>query len=197
MLKIFLMVLSFFSLAGCASNSTIVLNESGALNKGKGVIVTSIGRSKGGGFLPIPFVSYGIYHKDKSISEEKVAFLPAEAGLINQLGKGKYGFIHIHELDAGDYYLIGQKGRGNAAAFGLIGAVMHFDSNGKETGMAMEFSVKDGVVTYLGEILTINKNLNSDAIAITDQSSRDYRIAIKQSPKLNNVKFEKNIATKL
>ena len=189
-LRIIFLLIMISGLSACVSNRPIELNENGQLISGNGVIIVSAGRSRSPGLLP--FVSYGIYKKGKDEEAEKVGFLPAEAGMISQLGSGKYGFIHIRELPVGSYYLVGQKGRGNAAFLGLVGGMMHFDSNGRQTAIIMEFDVEEGVVTYLGEVLTIARKLNIDAIAITNQSERDLPLIL-NSPKLQQLEVKEKL----
>lgn len=95
---------------GCASqgafNDLPELETNGELPPDVGVLLVSTGRVNSGWFPKLPFVSYGVYRKAGDGEVEKVAFLPAEAGLANKLGKGKYGFIHVRELQAGSYYLV-------------------------------------------------------------------------------------------
>ena len=193
-LRIIFLLIMMAGLSACAGNRPIELNDNGELINGNGLIIVSAGRSRSPGSLP--FVSYGIYQKGKGEDGEKVGFLAAEAGLLSQLGSGKYGFIHIRELPTGSYYLVGQKGRGNAAFLGLVGGMMHFDSNGRQTGMVMEFDVEEGVVTYLGEVLTIARKLNIDAVTITNQSERDLPLMLK-SQALQQLEVKENLLKKV
>ncbi|MEC8426907.1 MAG: hypothetical protein VXZ35_00660 [Pseudomonadota bacterium] len=207
MIKRLLVVFALLWLAGCAtsgsSNKLSSLQGRGALPEDTGVLLVSAGRGPSGGFMQLPFVSYGVYLERSETQMEKIAFLPAEAGFINQLGKNKYGFVHLRELKAGRYYLVGQKGRGNAldnplGVFVVVPAgAVHYDSNGKKLGISIQFDVEPGKVNYLGEVLTVSKELTSESIKITDQSARDYSIAKKQYPELEGLEFTKVQAKKI
>ena len=186
---------------GCASqgafNDLPELETTGELSPDVGVLLVSTGRVNSGWFSQLPFVSYGVYRKAGDEEVEKVAFLPAEAGFANKLGKGKYGFIHVRELQAGSYYLVGQKGRGNAldTPVGVLAVLpagmIHYDSQGQRVGITLEFKITAGSISYLGEILTISRELDSDAIELSDQFERDFGHMKARFPQLGGVALVK------
>lgn len=203
MIKRIFTFVALMYLAGCASNGAVSklssLKESGELPEDTGILLVSSGRGPSGSLVQLPFVSYGVFleRSEMEMEMEKVAFLPAEAGFINQLGKGKYGYIHLRELKAGKYYLVGQKGRGNGLdnPLGILAVIpagaVHYDSDGKKVGISMQFDIEAGKVNYLGEVLTVSRDLSPEAIKVSDQSERDYAFAKEKQPLLNNLEFKK------
>src|SRR5262245_30768591 len=99
-------------LGGCATSHSLQgFKESGRIPDGVGVVVLSAGRAKAcadcTALKPLPFVSYELFSRAPGSAESMAAFIAAEAGMGNQLDPEQYGFVHMNELAAGDYVMIG------------------------------------------------------------------------------------------
>ena len=181
---------------GCASgtqpigsNRLEMIKATGELDPDTGVIVLSLGRDKKAcdkcktniiGILP--FVSYRVVSEGEEMKE--LAFLPAEAGAINQLGKKHYGYIHMRELPVGEYYLLGVGSRGRGAALAAGGSFVYIGSGENETPITYKFEVLANKINYLGSLITNDGRLDSSSISIFQTPDRDLEYAIKKYPEL-------------
>ncbi len=105
--------------------------------------------------------------------------------MISEIDKGHYGFIHMRELPEGKYLMLGSHSRGYnmlVAGGGYIATV--YDGE-KETGIAFEFEVEAGKVSYLGELLTFDGNLKNSSIRLSRKKDRDISYAVKKYPLLD------------
>lgn len=161
---------------GIRKNSLPGVAKTGSLAAGHGILLVSAGRKEeaakedGTNFAGIlPFVSYHILRIHGDAGYEELAFIPAEAGLFNQLGKEYYGFIHFRELPAGDYVAVGNATRGRS----LYAAGMILAPENRTTEIALRFSIEAGKINYIGELMTMRGFLRNDDIRIRDQQERD------------------------
>lgn len=199
MKKTFLIFFILFSF-GCTTtsgpkpigkNRLEQIKLTGALDDQTGVIVLSAGRNKRAckechaNWLGIlPFVSYHVV--EAFDNGEEMAFLPAEAGSINQMGKKHYGYIHMRELAAGKYYLVGVYSRGRNMVIAGGGFLAFVGPGSKETGIIFEFDVLPGKVNYLGSLITTDGRPYNSSISILQFPDRDLAYAYKKYPKLQD-----------
>jgi hypothetical protein len=161
---------------GVRKNSLPGISDNGSLAEGDGILVVSSGRKRKAGkedgtnFAGIlPFISYHILHRTNDMGYEELAFIPAEAGFSNQLGKDYYGFIHFRELPAGEYVAVGNATRGQVLYAG--GAA--WAPENRTTEIAFRFTIKAGTINYIGELMTMKGFLRNDDIRVLDQQDRD------------------------
>jgi hypothetical protein len=161
---------------GVRKNSLPQISETGSLAEGDGILLVSAGRKDkaaredGTNFAGIlPFISYHILRRTGDSSYAELAFIPAEAGFSNQLGKGDYGFIHFRELPAGEYVAIGNATRGQRL---YAGGVIWAPEN-RTTEIAFEFSIEAGKINYVGELVTVRGFLRNEDVRVLDQQERD------------------------
>jgi hypothetical protein len=161
---------------GVRKNSLPAISETGSLAAGDGILLVSAGRKDkasredGANFAGIlPFISYHILRVDGDTAYEELAFIPAEAGFSNQLGKDYYGFIHFRELPAGDYVAVGNATRGQS----LYAAGMILAPGNRTTEIAFGFSIEAGKINYIGELMTMRGFLRNEDIRVADQQERD------------------------
>jgi hypothetical protein len=192
-LQIFVLSSFFFLLMSCANtnetkiargNSLPSIEGDGTLAEGNGVLLVSTGRMEratkedGANFAGnLPFVSYDLYKVEKDGSSQKMAFVPAERLGFGDLGKEVYGFVHFFELPEGHYIAIGSESRG--VIFVAPGVIM-FPGSGS-TGIAITFSVDQGVVNYVGEWATMRGFLRTEDIRIEDKRARDLEFLYRKS----------------
>src|SRR5690606_23524275 len=138
------------------SNMLFNLEKTGAISPDKGVIVLSAGRENdpcdecNANFVGIlPFVSYHIFQLFPDDQYKEVAFLQAEAGMWNQISKENYGFIHLRELPAGNYLMVGVDSRGYDMMLAASGFFITMGDSKEKTGVAFEFEVKPEKINYL------------------------------------------------
>ena len=157
-------------------NSLPQLSATGSLAAEDGILLLSAGRKDsatkedGANFAGmLPFISYHIVRRTADANYEEVAFIPAEAGFSNQLGKDDYGFIHFRELPAGEYVAVGDATRGrNLYAGGAIWA-----PGSRTTEIAFGFSIEAGKINYVGELVTMRGFLRNEDVRVLDQQERD------------------------
>ena len=196
----YLIIIFTIMTAGCAtvpsdgparSNKLFKLEKSDDVAPGDGVIVLSAGRENdpcdecnANLFGILPFVSYHIFQLLPDEQYKEVAFLQAEAGMWNQISKEHYGFVHLRELPAGKYLMIGVNSRGYNMMFAASGFFVTVGDSGGETGVAFEFEVEPGKINYLGQFLTTNGNLVNSSINLSRHEYRDLGFAYKEYPLL-------------
>ncbi|WP_299775915.1 hypothetical protein [uncultured Pseudoteredinibacter sp.] len=190
-------IICLIFITGCASTSSIpLLQKYGSLPEGYGIVAVATGRNEVSGisFSNLSFVSYHVMKKNPVGELERVKFLPAEPGApkypLGNLGKGKYGFLHIFEMPIGEYFLIGQEGRGSSVVVAGGGAFGVFDEGLSATGIAFKFDVKPAQVNYLGEILNVDDNLVTSSMQLSNLLTRDKATALKMSKELSGIPFE-------
>ena len=174
------------------SNNTLYsLKNTGSLNPRKGVLVISAGRERNpckecnanwAGNLP--FVSYHLMHEYEQGKYRKIAFIPSEAGAFSQIGKKRYGFIHMREMPEGNYVMLGDQSRALFIQGG--GMLMMLDHGESETDISYEFSIQAGKINYLGEFVTQNGLPVNSSILISDERVRDLEFAFKKYPQLKS-----------
>lgn len=158
-------------------NSLRTINETGSLADDHGILLLSAGRKRkatkedGTNFAGIlPFLSYHILRKTSDLAYEELAFIPAEAGFSNQLGRDYYGFIHYRELPVGEYVAIGNATRGRNIY--MPGGMIWTPEN-RTTEIAFAFSVDAGKINYIGELMTMKGFLQNEDIRVLDLHERD------------------------
>lgn len=161
---------------GIRKNSLPGISAAGSLAEGDGILLVSAGRKDkadkedGANFAGIlPFVSYHILRSSGDPGYAELAFIPAEAGLFNQLGNDYYGFIHFRELPAGQYVAVGNASRGQS----LYAAGMILAPENRTTEIAFRFSIEAGKINYIGELMTMRGFLRNEDIRVLDQQGRD------------------------
>jgi len=210
-------VLLILSIAACAStggseptrvNKLPSILRTGVLAENTGVIVMSVGRKQKGleeadganwaGVLP--FVSYHIVRVLPEGQFEEIAFFPAVIGNISQINKGDFGFVHYREVPTGDYMAIGDETRGGDMVLAGGGYFLTVDPGSKTTDIAFSFTVRSGVVNYLGELVTMNNQLKNSSIRMADEYDRDIQRVMKRYSEVkemtvNKVTLEPIVAT--
>lgn len=183
---------------GGRKNSLPAISQQGFLNEGDGILLMSAGRNKnaakedGTNFAGIlPFISYHLLRKTDDLDYEELAFIPAEAGLRNQLDKGCYGYIHYRELPAGDYVAIGNKSRGQSV---LLPPGIVLSPGNRTTEIAFEFSIKPGEINYIGELMTMRGFSRNDDIRITDQHERDVAFLLGEHEEVTGLLVDVRLA---
>ncbi len=183
---------------GIKTNSLPAISQHGSLNNGDGILLMSAGRREnapkedGTNFAGIlPFISYHLLRKIDDQNYEELAFIPAEAGWRNQLGKGYYGFIHYRELPAGDYLAIGNKSRGRTL-YGQPGMVLGPDN--RPTEIAFEFLIRAGEINYIGELMTMRGFLKNDDIRVLDEHERDVAVLMDEYEEISDLLVEVRLA---
>ena len=210
-MKIYLILAISSLLAACATtppngpisgNTLYSIEATGQIGDSQGVLVMSAGRERDpcdecnanwAGILP--FISYHLMHEYEEGKYKEIAFIPAEAGAFSQIGKKRYGFIHMRELPEGKYVMLGDNSRGRPMMIAGGGFFLMMDDCSNETGIAYEFEVQEGKINYLGEFVTENGILENSSILLSDEKDRDLEYAYKKYPKLKTYEVIKVEAT--
>ena len=182
---------------GARKNSLPGISENGLLGEGDGILLVSSGRknkankAEGANFAGIlPFISYHVLRRINDLDYEELAFIPAEAGFSNQLGKDYYGFIHFRELPAGEYVAVGNATRGQVLYAG--GAA--WAPENRTTEIAFGFSIKAGKINYIGELVTMKGFLQNEDIRVLDQQDRDIAFLHEQHGETANIPVRVQLA---
>ena len=198
---------------GCATKSKTPLLNKGQLDKTSniGVVLVSVGMHDKEPFISVkhlPIVSYDVYpmNEDGSITGERIMVFDGEPRpevyfkLKGYLDGGKYGFIHLAELPAGKYFMVGRKrdSPGYGMYTGGSGVIYVPGTRGRYLDIHLTFEVQARHLNYIGEILTVSLDLNTkDGININDQFERDYKFALRKKPELNQLPSINRLANKV
>lgn len=176
-----------------------------------GVVLISVGRSDSDTFFSkdrAPILGYDVYamYEDKLIeSDPIISFEPEPKPTVyfnvgGQLGKGKYGFIHIAKLPAGKYVLMGREKDVSGYAIPLGGGGVGYvpGTEGSRANAILSFKVEENKLNYIGEVLATKRDLRSEgSLIVGDQSERDFKYAYNKRKEYKSLEVVKNFALRL
>lgn len=194
--RILAFVLLSIVLTSCSTvQNTPILDSGGFVNNEEvGILVVSAGRLETKWIGGFPFVDYHIYrlNSEQEIETERYDTIKGEVvtlkDMTGQLGKGKYGWIHVLELQAGDYILQGLEAGRLPFSTTTGGTYIYFPGTESEVlNMAFKVTIKPGVLNYAGELLTVEDPRDTGDISVSDQSQRDITKSYKLKKELKNL----------
>lgn len=208
----FVVIFLIISLMGCASQTQNVQKFPTRNNFSDiGVVLISIGRSDSKTFFSkdkAPILGYDVYamYEDRIIeSDPIISFEPEPKPAVyfnmgGQLGKGKYGFIHIAKLPAGKYALMGREKDVSGYTIPLGGGGVGYvpGTEGSRANAFLSFKVEANKLNYIGEVLATKRDLSSEgSLVVGDQSERDFKYAYNNRKEYASLEVVKNFAFRL
>ncbi|GAA5526095.1 hypothetical protein Maes01_02689 [Microbulbifer aestuariivivens] len=195
-------------LSGCATTVKNInldnLNDPGSKD---GLVLMSAGRMNSKGLLspPFPFVNYRVFKvgDNGKIEREQKKFIMGEPWdalyrPFGHVGGSRYVFVHFFPLEEGQYVLWAEE-RGSYGAIIPTGTGAMFmpGSAPKDTGNVFIFNVQKNSINYIGEILTVDYNVQSlDGFAVNDELERDFKFLLKEESDSKNIEVKKELASK-
>jgi len=142
------------------------------LGEAEGYVALSTGRNRqacencGGNIFGIlPFIYWRLY--SESFEPTEIIFKPQYLAL-GELDVDDYGYSHVKEVAAGNYFLLG------------------FSREGLITE-CFKFTVDPGVINYLGEFLTVQGGGSERSILHSKKQARDMRNIYQRYPYLQEI----------
>ncbi len=189
-------LLSTLFLQACATSNSSLPKTSDQLAPNHGLLMVTTGRLSKRSLVQLPFTAFGIYQKGPLEDAKLVQIILGDQSRFSELGKGKYGFLHVRHMEQGSYYMVGQKGTGSALGI-QSGRQIVFDDNGVPKGPVFEIEIIPGQVLYLGEILLTEYQFAPENFRISDQYERDAQLFSKRFKGLTDLPVTKAIVEQI